>query len=162
MKKLLLVFGILIFGTSINSFAQSAITKIGTYTSFIKGGQGYGGFLEIGNYGISYMKTANLTNDDPTDYILGKANKYTSGKVVTNIGFFAKAHDYHHNINMIIGSGFQFIDNITTNGIESDKSLYGQIGAEYELHNSNFSLRSDIIISLKSASSLNIGVAYKL
>jgi hypothetical protein len=159
MKKLLMVAMITLI--SLTSFSQS--NKIGTFTSIVKNGIGYGAFFEVGNYGITYMRAANVSFEDPTDYINGKTSKYTAGTSITNIGFTVNTDNLLNKskFDMVIGTGIQFINDITTDGNDVSKNLYGQLGINYKIPNSRFTTRVDGMLTIK-LSSINFGLGYTL
>lgn len=159
MKKVVLVLT-LVLGTLVSN-AQTKLTQIGSFTSILKGGVGYGGLVEFGNVGILYNRTANLTNDDPTDFIYGKAPIYTAGTDITNIGLYYKVNA-SKSFNTIHGLGYQSKGNITTSGIINEKTFFTLLGAEYLITNSPFTIRTDVLLSVLTPSSFNLGITYKL
>lgn len=159
MKKAVLVLT-LVLGTLVSN-AQTKLTQIGSFTSFVKGGVGYGGLVEFGNVGILYNRSANLTNDDPINYIYGKAPIYKAGTDITNVGLYFKANA-SNSFNAIYGLGYQSVNDITTNGILNNQTVFALLGSEYLISNSPFTIRTDAMFSVYSPLALNLGITYKL
>jgi hypothetical protein len=81
----------------------------------------YGAWVDFGLWGGSFSNGAQLSNEDPTDYIYGNATKYTAGSSYYNIGIHRNAA--FRNENLFVGGGVQRITDITTNGFEKASTL---------------------------------------
>lgn len=158
MKKVLLTItftlGLLV------SNAQSNQIKIGGMTTITSGGTGYATFLELNKIGIMYSRIANLSAEDPTNYIYGRVGSYTAGTDITNIGLYYNSNA-SKNINLIYGLGHQSITDITTNGNKNKQTIFALFGTEF-LTNKDISFRTDILFSVESKTLFNIGIGYKL
>ena len=159
MKKAVLVLT-LVLGTLVSN-AQTKLTSLGSFTSIVKGGIGYGGLVEFGKVGILYNRSANLTNDDAIDYIYGRKPIYTAGTDITNIGAYFKVNA-SKSINAIYGLGYQSVTDITTNGNINKQTVFALLGSEFGIYNSPLSFRTDVMLSAYSPIALNLGFTYKL
>ncbi len=158
MNKILLVLT-LVLGTLVSN-GQSKDLKIGGMTTLTSGGVGYGTFLELNRIGIMYSRIANLSNEDPTDYIYGNVGSYTAGTDISNIGIYLTTN-VSKSFNIVSGLGHQNINDITTNGIKNKQSLFALFGTEF-LTNTNLSIRTDMLVSVETNTIFSIGIGYKL
>ena len=91
----------------------------------------YGGWIDYDKWGVSFSTGAGLSNEDPTSYIYGKADKYTAGSTFTNFGIHRYGLFASQNISL--GVGIQKSTNITTNGYEKGSTLpYVAVGFNKE------------------------------
>ena len=128
MKKLLVLTIVLLSVSSI-SFAQKK-TTIGFMGGFGLNSSisaNYGVWADLGKWGASYTNGAQVSNEDPTNYIYGNAAKYTAGSSYYNIG--VHKNGVFNNENVFLGAGIQKITDITTNGFEKASTLpYVNVG----------------------------------
>jgi hypothetical protein len=122
----------------------------------------YGGWVDFGDGGVQYLYGAVVSNDNPYNYIMGKANSYTAGSTYNNIGAYYNSPKFDNTkINLFFGGGVQLSNDITTEGFKKDWSPLAILGATMDLgYNNKYTLRTDFSIS--SISSLNIGIGFKL
>jgi hypothetical protein len=143
MKKLLVFAMVLV---SVVSYGQNK-TSLG-----FMGGIGlnstisanYGVWVDVGKWGGSFTNGAELSNEDPTDYIYGKVSKYTAGSSYYNIGVHRSGLFNEESI--FLGGGIQRITDISTNGYEKAQTLpYVNLGIKKEIFYGN--VRAEIVLA---------------
>lgn len=87
---------------------------------------GYGAWIDFEKFGLSYSGGGALSNEDPTNYILGYADKYTAGLVYRNYG--VHFHKIGKDENVFLGAGLQNITDISTDGMRNDYYPYMNAG----------------------------------
>ena len=169
MKKLLvLIAGVLL---SVSSYGQSEFNykpihpTIGGLSGFtITNGLSvnYGGWVDFGKIGIEFRRGAEASNENPTNFINGKASTYTAGSSFTNLGIFITPFTLDKNevVNIFVSAGAQFVEDITTSGIKKSQNPYAGFGIDFSFGYDNRAVvRTEVQFS--KISTIGMGLGYK-
>jgi hypothetical protein len=117
----------------------------------------YGAWVDFGKWGVNFSNGAALSNNDPTDYINGKASSYTAGSSYYNIGIHKNG--VFNNQNLFIGGGLQDITDISTDGFDNGMYVpYLNIGIKKEIFIG--SVRVEAVISKIPSIGLGWGINF--
>jgi hypothetical protein len=164
MKKLLVATFMFASFVSYGQNYKSKVT-IGGMSGVTFGGSlnaNYGGWVEIGNFGVQYLYGVRASNDNAMNYINGKTNSYTAGSTYNNIALYGALPKFDNtDLNIIMGGGVQSSTDITTEGFKNDTSPLFVVGLQTDLgYFKQYTIRTDVSIS--QIMSLNIGFGIKL